>query len=49
VVAVVEDAVTQPLPSFSHNRYPKDVVELSDGASVAEFAKEWQDKLKEAL
>ncbi len=49
VVAVVEDAVTQPLPSFSHNRYPKDVVELSDGASVAEFAKEWQERLKEAV
>lgn len=49
VVATVEDAVTQPLPSFSHNRYPKDVVELSDGRSVAEFAREWEERLKVAV
>lgn len=38
----------QCMPRFSHNRYPKDVVSLSDGKSVAEFAKDWQEELKEA-
>ncbi|GAA5913637.1 cell proliferation protein CDC123 [Sporobolomyces salmoneus] len=36
------------LPRYSHNRYPKDVVELSEGQSVAEFAKVWGEKLKNA-
>ncbi|GAA5999825.1 hypothetical protein JCM10207_005928 [Rhodosporidiobolus poonsookiae] len=36
------------MPRFSHNRYPKDVVELSEGQSVAEFAKEWMGKVAEA-
>lgn len=36
------------LPRYSHNRYPKDVVELSEGQSVAEFAKVWGEKLKDA-
>ncbi|SCZ88487.1 BZ3500_MvSof-1268-A1-R1_Chr2-1g04442 [Microbotryum saponariae] len=39
----------QALPAFSHNRYPKDVVELSDGASIAEFAKEWAARLEEGV
>lgn len=40
---------SQTMPSFSHNRYPKDVVELSDGTSIAEFAKEWASKLEDAV
>lgn len=28
---------SQSLPSYSHNRYPKDVVDLSSGASIAEL------------
>lgn len=38
----------QCMPRFSHNRYPKDVVSLSDGKSVAEFAEDWQKSLREA-
>ncbi|ORY84107.1 D123-domain-containing protein [Leucosporidium creatinivorum] len=40
---------SQTMPSFSHNRYPKDVVELSDGTSIADFAKEWAKKLEEGV
>lgn len=40
---------SQIMPAFSHNRYPKDVVELSDGASIADFAKEWAKKLEEGV
>lgn len=36
------------MPRYSHNRYPKDVVELSEGQSVAEFAKEWMGRVAEA-
>jgi hypothetical protein len=36
------------MPSFSANRYPKEVVSLSDGASIAEFAQKWRDALDEA-
>ncbi|GAA5967703.1 hypothetical protein JCM11641_005740 [Rhodosporidiobolus odoratus] len=36
------------MPRYSHNRYPKDVVELSEGQSVAEFAKEWMGQVAEA-
>ena len=38
----------QSMPRYSHNRYPKDVVELSDGKSVAEFARDWQEQMKVA-
>lgn len=37
------------MPAFSHNRYPADVVNLSDGASIAEFAKEWQSVLEKGV
>lgn len=40
---------SQTMPVFSHNRYPKDVVELSDGASIADFAKEWAKKLEDGV
>ncbi|BGP48621.1 hypothetical protein JCM10450v2_004497 [Rhodotorula kratochvilovae] len=36
------------LPRYSHNRYPKDVVEMSEGQSVAEFAREWMGRVAEA-
>ncbi|TNY18550.1 D123-domain-containing protein [Rhodotorula diobovata] len=36
------------LPRYSHNRYPKDVVDLSEGQSVAEFAREWAGRVAEA-
>jgi hypothetical protein len=37
------------MPPFSHNRYPKDVVDLSDGSSIAEFAKEWSKVLEKGV
>lgn len=40
---------SQTMPSYSHNRYPKDVVGLSDGSSIAEFAQKWRDALNEAV
>lgn len=40
---------SQSMPSFSHNRYPKDVVDLSSGASIAEFAKKWKDVLADGV
>lgn len=39
----------QSMPPFSHNRYPKDVVDLSDGSSIAEFAKEWSKVLEKGV
>ncbi|KAK4047162.1 hypothetical protein OIV83_005614 [Microbotryomycetes sp. JL201] len=42
-------AAAQSMPRFSHNRYPKDVVELSSGSSIAEFAQEWNSKLQEGV
>lgn len=49
ILRVVESETSAgTLPRFSHNRYPKDVVELSEGQSVAEFAKVWGEKLKDA-
>lgn len=42
-----EMQASQSLPKFSHNRYPKDVVGLSDGASIAAFAEQWRDALQE--
>ena len=40
---------SQSMPAFSHNRYPQDVVGLSDGASIAEFAQNWRDAVSEAI
>ncbi|GAA6062768.1 hypothetical protein JCM10212_006881 [Sporobolomyces blumeae] len=45
ILRVVQTEMTGAMPRYSHNRYPKDVVELSDAQSVAEFAKAWGDKL----
>lgn len=36
-------------PSFAHNRYPKDVVDTSSGASIAQFAEKWKSKLAEGV
>lgn len=36
------------MPRYAHNRYPRDVVELSEGQSVAEFAREWVGRVAEA-
>ena len=44
-----EIAASQSAPRFSHNRLPKDVVELSDGASIAEFAQNWSKSLDQAV
>ncbi|PRQ74658.1 D123-domain containing protein, partial [Rhodotorula toruloides] len=38
---VVESEKGGGMPRYAHNRYPRDVVELSEGQSVAEFAREW--------
>ncbi|GAA6022872.1 hypothetical protein JCM11491_007026 [Sporobolomyces phaffii] len=49
ILKVVEsEGSAGTLPRYSHNRYPKDVVELSEGQSVAEFAKVWGEKLQDA-
>lgn len=39
---------SQSMPKYSHNRYPKDVVGLSDGASIAAFAEQWREALSES-
>ncbi|KAM0791596.1 hypothetical protein ACM66B_006039 [Microbotryomycetes sp. NB124-2] len=51
IIQTVESAqaAAQSMPRFSHNRYPKDVVELSTGSSIAEFAKEWSANLEEGV
>ncbi|GAA5865730.1 hypothetical protein JCM8547_002759 [Rhodosporidiobolus lusitaniae] len=43
-----EVQAARSMPRYSHNRYPKDVVELSEGQSIADFAKEWMGKVAEA-
>ncbi|BGP32516.1 hypothetical protein JCM10296v2_004297 [Rhodotorula toruloides] len=45
---VVESEKGGGLPRYAHNRYPRDVVELSEGQSVAEFAREWVGRVAEA-
>ena len=42
---VVESEIqaSQSMPKYSHNRYPKDVVGLSDGASIAALAQQLQE------
>lgn len=42
---VVESEIqaSQSMPKYSHNRYPKDVVGLSDDASIAALAKQLQE------
>ncbi|KAL7749837.1 hypothetical protein RI367_004713 [Sorochytrium milnesiophthora] len=35
-------------PAYSANRVPKDVVDLSSGASIAEFAENWERELQRA-
>lgn len=51
ILRVVESEAqaSQSMPRHSHNRYPKDVVGLSDGTSIAEFAQKWRDALQEAV
>lgn len=44
-----EVAASQSAPRFSHNRMPRDVVELSDGASIAEFARNYASALGDAV
>ncbi|GAA5945062.1 cell proliferation protein CDC123 [Sporobolomyces koalae] len=48
VLRIVASEAAGALPRYSHNRYPKDVVELSEGQSVADFAKVWGEKIKNA-
>lgn len=43
-----ETQASQSMPAFSHNRYPQEVVGMSDGASIAEFAQKWRTALEEA-
>lgn len=45
---VVESEKGGGMPRYAHNRYPRDVVELSEGQSVAEFAREWVGRVAEA-
>lgn len=44
-----EAEASQSMPRYSHNRYPKDVVGLSDGTSIADFAKNWREALDEVM
>lgn len=46
-VIASEIQASQSMPRYSHNRYPKDVVGLSDGASIAAFAEQWRGALQE--
>lgn len=48
-VVASEAQASQSMPAFSHNRYPKEVVGLSDGASIAEFAEKWRGALAETV
>jgi hypothetical protein len=43
-----ETQASQAMPAFSHNRYPQEVVGMSDGASIAEFAQQWREALADA-
>jgi hypothetical protein len=44
-----EAQASQAMPRFSHNRYPKEMVQMSEGQSVADFAREWAGKLAEGV
>jgi hypothetical protein len=47
-VIASEIQASQAMQAFSHNRYPQEVVGMSDGASIAEFAKKWREALADA-
>lgn len=47
-VIMSETQASQAMPAFSHNRYPQEVVGMSDGASIAEFAQKWREALADA-
>lgn len=49
LVRIVTSETMSNQPSFAHNRYPKDVVDTSSGASIAEFAEKWKAKLAEGV
>lgn len=44
-----EAQASQAMPRFSHNRYPKEMVQMSEGQSVADFAREWAGQLAEGV
>ena len=39
---------SQALPTYSANMVPRDVVDISSGQNIAQFAKEWSDQLAAA-
>jgi hypothetical protein len=39
---------SQQRPRYAAHRLPRDVIDLSDGRSIAEFAEEWRNALQEA-
>lgn len=41
-------AAQSAVPRYAHNRYPKDVVDMSEGQSIAEFAKQWMNEVGDA-
>ncbi|GAA5958037.1 hypothetical protein JCM8115_001109 [Rhodotorula mucilaginosa] len=41
-------AAQSAVPRYAHNRYPKDVVNMSEGQSIAEFAKQWMTEVGDA-
>lgn len=41
-------AAQSAVPRYAHNRYPKDVVNMSEGQSIAEFAKQWMAEVGDA-
>ncbi|KWU47261.1 D123-domain-containing protein, partial [Rhodotorula sp. JG-1b] len=41
VTPAINPAAQSAVPRYAHNRYPKDVVDMSEGQSIAEFAKQW--------
>lgn len=48
VSPTMDPSAGSAVPRYAHNRYPKDVVDMSEGQSIAEFAKEWMSKVGDA-
>lgn len=37
------------MPKFSHNAYPADVIQLSQGADAHEFQRRWDESMIDAV
>ncbi|EPQ27983.1 uncharacterized protein PFL1_04310 [Pseudozyma flocculosa PF-1] len=43
-----QDVASQSFPTYSQNMVPKDVIDVSNGQGIAEFARHWTDQLAAA-